>query len=325
MALTATQLQEVAAITTQHINDEIPDLFVAQNGLYTKMYGRKNKVSGGTFIQMPIAGVAELGSQGFITGTAADNLNLNINQIVTYGQLNWKFFYWALTFDLKELTITEGTSHAIKSLVKTKANFAKGSIARTLSAALYATDTGNNSNQFTGFGSIFAASGTAYAQINNNDIANWLPYYPSNISATNYANISPTLDVLRSRSQQDGATTTYRPDLILSDTTEYNAFKVAESLKLRFAPSDMMKAGFTGIQVDGFDWLIDTNSPAATIWALTSESFELFYKYGFDGEKSPLDDPMLRVPQQPTKSEINFMAGNIGCTNRRVNAKILRS
>jgi len=82
MALTATQLQEVAAITTQHINDAIPDLFTQANGLYTKMYDRKNYVSGGTFIQMPIAGVAELGSQGFITGTAADCvLQLNYRDV----------------------------------------------------------------------------------------------------------------------------------------------------------------------------------------------------------------------------------------------------
>ena len=55
MALTSTQLNEVAAITTQHINDEVPDLFVQANALYTKMYERKQYVSGGTFIQMPIA------------------------------------------------------------------------------------------------------------------------------------------------------------------------------------------------------------------------------------------------------------------------------
>lgn len=321
MALDSTQLNEVAAITTQHINDSIPDLFVAANGLYTKMYDRKKYVPGGTQIQMPVAGVAELGSQGFITGTAADNLNLNINQIVTYGTLNWKFFYYAVTFDLKELTITEDSPHAIKTLVETKVNFAKGSIARTLSAAMHGGAT-TDTNKFNGFSDIFAASGTAYAGINNNDVANWIYYAPSAISAANYSNIAPIIDVVKSRCMQDGSSTKYKPDMILSDFTQYTNFKTAEQLKLRFTPSDMMKNGFVAINVDGLDWLADTYNAASTIYVLTSESFDLFYKYGFDGKKSPLDDKMLRVPQQPIKTEVTFMAGNIGNTNRRVNAKV---
>lgn len=327
MALTSDQLVEIAALTTVHINDSFPDLLVRANALYQEMDKRKNFVAGGKEIQMPVFGLNELGSQGFISGTAADNLNLNKNQVATYATLQWKFFYYAVTFDLKELTQTEDSPHAVKSFVQTKVGFAKNSMIRTLSQALHDSGT-TDTNKFNGFADIFAASGTAYAGLNDTDFANWLPYYPTAIAASNYTNVAPIIDTLISRCSQTGANTTldgtgsdYRPKLILSDMTQYSNFKKAEQLKLRFTTSDLMKNGFTAITVDGLDWVVDTFCPASTLYVLTPASFELFYKYGF-GKKSPLDAGALRVPNQPITSQVNFLAGNLGCTNRRVNAKV---
>lgn len=327
MSLTADQLVEIASLTTIHINDSFPDLLVRANALYQEMDKRKNYVPGGKEIQMPVFGLNELASQGFIAGTAADSLNLNKNQVVTYGTLQWKFFYYAVTFDLKELTQTEDSPHAVKSFVQTKVGFAKNSMIRTLSEALHASGS-VDLNKFNGFADIFAASGTAYASLNDTDFANWAWYAPSAIAASNYTNIAPIIDTLVSRCSQTGANSTldgtaadYRPKLILSDATQYSNFKKAEQLKLRFTPSELMKAGFTAINVDGLDWVVDTFCSSSTIYVLTPPSFELFYKYGF-GKKSPLDTTALRVPQQPITSQINFLAGNLGCTNRRVNAKV---
>lgn len=327
MALTADQLVEIASLTTIHINDSFPDLLVKANALYKEMEKRKNYVPGGKEIQMPVFGLNELASQGWISGTSADNLNLNKNQVVTYATLQWKFFYYAITFDLKELTQTEDSPHAVKSFVQTKVGFAKNSMIRTLSQALH--DSGAvDTNKFNGFDDIFAASGTAYGSLNDTDFTNWLPYYPTAIAASNYSNIAPIIDELVSRCSQSGANSTldgtaadYRPKLILSDVTQYTNFKKSESLKLRFSPSDLVKSGFTAINVDGLDWVVDTFADASTVYVLTPASFELFYRYGF-GKKSPLDTQALRVPNQPITSQINFLAGNIGCTNRRVNAKV---
>lgn len=330
MALDANQLQEVFALTTQHINDSVPDLFVRANALYSELLKRKNFVNGGTKIQLPIAGVAELGSQGFITGTSADSLNLNINQVLTYGELAWKFFFYAVTFDLKEITITEDSPHAIKNFAQTKINFAKSSMIRTLSTAMHASATADT-NQFNGFGDIFATSGTAYAGITNTDIPNWMWYAPAVIAAANYTTLSPVFDELKSRCTQSGVSNTldgtsadYRPKLILSGVTQFSNFKNAEQMKLRFTTGDTMKSGFVSINVDGLDWVQDTFCADSTIYVLTPASFELFYKYGF-GKASPLDDKLLRIPSQPVKSQVEFMAGNIGNTNRRVNAKVVVS
>jgi hypothetical protein len=330
MALDASQLQEVYALTTQHINDSVPDLFTRANYLYKQMLARKNYVAGGRLIQLPVFGVDEVKSMGFISGTSSDNLNLNLNQTLSYGELNWKFWNAALTFDLKELTITEDSPHAIKSFVATKTAGMKNSMVRALSEAMHGNAT-TDTNKFNGFGDIFATSGTAYAGINNTDIANWFWYAPSTIAAANYTNLSPVFDELTTRVTQTGSSSTldgtaasYKPDLILSDRIQYNAFKVAEQLKLRFTPSDLMKSGFTSIKVDGIDWVMDTFSASSRIYVLTSDSFEMFYKYGF-GKKSPLDDGLLRIPQQPVKTGVEFLAGNMGCTNRRVNAMVVVS
>jgi hypothetical protein len=247
----------------------------------------------------------------------------------TFGELDWKFFYYGTTFDLKELTITMDSPHAVKNFVNAKVAAARQSMVRTLSNALHVGDS-VTVNNFTGFPSIFAASGTAYAGINNNDIANWLPYFPSAIAASNYTNLSPIIDTLKTRTRQDmsgvlnpqgNVRYKYTVDTILSDVTQFSNFKNSEQLKLRFTPSELMKSGFTAIQVDGIDWVVDTYAPAKTIYLLTSDSFEMFYKYGFDKE-SPLNDKALRIPNQPVKVDLNFLAGNLGCTNRRVNAKI---
>ena len=165
MALTVNQLLESFAITTQAIQSKVPDLFQQANGLYSKIYDRAKYQAGGEYIQIPVF-FQENQAEGFIAGDATDALNLNVNQMNTWGQIDWKFFYTALSITLKQLTKTQDSPYAIKDLFKMKVRQAMSTMTRTLSEALHGTAVGA-ANKFNGMDDIFAASGKIVPLVKN--------------------------------------------------------------------------------------------------------------------------------------------------------------
>ena len=321
MALSAEQLQDAFAIATQDIYDNIEDIFTRANPTLTRVIKNKRKVDGGTFLQFPVAGVSEVTSQGFIPGGANSVLSFNPEQLITFGTLNWKYWYQVVAVTLKDMNETLDTKRAIRDMLTAKVDFAKGSMMRNLSTALHGSSVGDV-NTWNGFGDMFAASGVAYMGLLNTDIPNWLPQLDTTTTTSNYTNISGMLDLIKSFAQQDGVSKKYKQDLLVSNYTVYNNFKTAEQLKLRFnnISDDLMKAGFSGINVDGADWVVDADCAASTLYALTTHTLQLAYKYGF-GSKSQFDSERIQLPQAPVAGKLQFVTGNVAMINRRVNGK----
>jgi hypothetical protein len=143
MALSSSQLNEVLAVATNYIHNEIPMLFTQANPLYELMLKRKKYVSGGNKIQMPISD-ATVASVGYINGVEADTINTNTNRTHTFGELDWKYFYSALTVTLDEYNKTHDSDEAIISLIEAKTENLKESIIDTLAADFYESGTAGN-------------------------------------------------------------------------------------------------------------------------------------------------------------------------------------
>ena len=325
MALSATQLQEAFAVATQFIQKKIPDILTNANYLYTLMMKRKDKVSGGTKIQIPL-NFAELDSQGFINGQF-DTVSTNQNQQITYGELDWKFYYCALAITLKDITQTENTPTAIAGLIEAKTKAALSSMARFLTEAMHSTGTASN-KQFNGFTDIFAASGTAYAGLNNTDVSDWLTEIDTTTANINYTNITSMIGTLRERCQdlagQDGMG--YKPDVMISRQALIDAFKSSEQIKQRFQDNKTLGAGFKGVEIDGVFWYpdkyaagsVDGSTADNYLYIVSSDSMHLYYKFLPGVNASPLDSKQI-IPNQSVLSDVKYLAGNMGCDNRRVN------
>lgn len=315
---------ELASIAHNAFMEKVPDLFTYANYLMYLMVKNKEEVLGGLAIQQPLAYV-EAPNKAWITGTAADTLNLNPAPMLTYATVNWKYFYYALGFELRDFVVTASSKNAIASLMQKKQKQAEGTITRSLTTAMHGTST-SDVNSLNGLQDIFGATGTAYAGLLDTDLGNdangyplWLTYRDTTSTNANYTTIAPVLNRLKARAQQQGGGgTTYKLDTMISNSTVQSNFILSQQLQKMFVNKSDLEAGFEGVVVDNVKWSIDEFTPANTLYLITSESIKLCYRYGL-GKTSPFDESELVIPNQPVVADRTFFVGNMLCDNRRVN------
>lgn len=330
MALSSSQLSEAYSVATQYINDSVPDILETSNPIYRIMVQENSKfVDGGIFIQFPIAAYENL-SQGFIAADGSQAISLNTNQILTYGQINWKTHYTNLSITLDDMIKTQNTPLAIKSLLMAKTAQVTASMAREISSAFYSSSA-SLPNQFDGLLDVCGPSGTAYANINNTDIANWLALLDSSSQIINYANINKNVMQLSVRTGQSPSNPENNKkmlvDTMLSNYYVMSQYMASEQIKQRYISETQLKSGFDGIQFNGkINWVADGYAPGSadgttadnTLFILTSNTFNFFYKYGLNGKKSPLASQGV-IPNLPVQYNVDYLSGNLGCINRRLN------
>ncbi len=323
-------LADSQAVATQLIIKEMPDLLAKSNGGWAKIAAKPQMLEGATYIQWPVF-FQENAAQAWITGTQ-DVLDLNPNQNLTNAQLNWKFFYMNAPVTLQDEVMTADTDKAVFDLVTSKVKLAAATWVRTMSSALYASGTSANM-QINGFADIFAASGTAYAGLNNTStgLSGWLPQIDTSTQTITYAAINNMIASLAGFVNQtpsdEVATSTYAVDLLLSNFAVQAQFAAINQTQQRFVSVGPLKAGFMGIEVNGIPWVADTFSPGTVdnstadnyLYVLSTESMKLGVRYGFGTKKRSSFDNAQTIPNQPIKSQIQFDAGNLICYNRRVN------
>lgn len=321
--------QDVTAIATQLINEEIPDILAQENMLWNKLMKNKKYIDGGDYLQIPISVLENL-SSGFIPGNGA-TISVNPNQTTTSGSLQWKYFYQNFSVSLDDYNKTQDSKQAIIDMFRLKRAQCLNSAVRSLSQAAYQTGTGTSINNLNGMADIFAASGTAYAGVNNSTYANWLPLYDTSAATPTYAVIDAMMATLSERIGQDPVdpvlSTNYKLDFMLSRAKVMSAYKNIMQAQQRFVNKVTLESGFEGVEVNNVFWHADSYAPGTLdgstndsyLFLLSSDSFHLFYKYGFgSGKKSPLDTAQT-LPTQPLGINVGYSSGNMVCTNRRVN------
>ena len=182
-----------------------------------------------------------------------------------------------------------------------KVNLAAGTAKRTYAKGI-AWVTGSNSNgkAINGLGDVTAASGTAYGGITNtdlNDSTTWLTEIDSSTNTINYANLNTLVGTLIARGQGagDAAGSFAPPDVMISNSFVQDKFLASQQSQQRFSREDDLKAGFAGCKYRNIDWYVDDYSPGSAdgstadnfLYILSSPTFALKYKYGFEGKKKP--------------------------------------
>lgn len=328
MALTSAQLQEASAVAVQYINKEIPDLFELSNPLYKEMVQRKKNLDQGyTNIQLPII-YQQNQAQGAIAADGSDTISLNPNKVLTYGTLDWKTYYNNVSITQDDLNKAGGSTATIMDIVEAKVNEGKNSFIQLLSTDFYASGA-TNTKKVNGMADVFAASGTAYAGINNTDVTNWLPLLDSSSQIISYANINNNIQTLNTRGKQfplDGFGNQNKKKVMVSNSFVLARFMAVEQIKQRYMTTEQLKSGFEGINFNGsIEWVSDGYAPGTAdgttadnyLYILSPESFYLFYRFGF-GTKSPMDSTGI-IPNTPVQYSVSYWVFNIACSNRRVN------
>jgi hypothetical protein len=330
MALTSAQLDEVQAVAHNAFEKIMPDQFLVSSAFGNMMSKAPNLqyLSGGSKIQQPVQ-IAENQADGFIDGKN-DVLDLSSNQQLSFAEFDYKYQNYNISITLDDITRTEGTPNAIKSLLVEKVNLAAGTAKRTYAKALHGNGSDSNGKAINGLGDVTAASGTAYGGITNTDLDDpntWLTEIDSSTNTINYANLNSLVGTLIARGQGAGdAAGSFAPDVMISNSFVQDKFLASQQSQQQFAPADDLEAGFVGCVYRGINWYIDDFSPGSAdgstadnfLYVLSTPTFALKYKYGFEGKKSPVDYNG-RIPNQAIITSQHMMAYNLVCRARRYN------
>jgi hypothetical protein len=330
MALTTAQLDEVQAVAHNAFEKIMPDQFLTSSAFGSMMSKAPNLqyVSGGSKIQQPVQ-IAENQADGFIDGKF-DVLDLSASQQLSFAEFDFKYQNYNVTISFDDITRTDGTPNAIKSLLVEKVNLAAGTSKRTYAKSLHGNGADSNGKAINGLGDVTAASGTAYGGITNTDLddsTTWLTEIDSSTNTINYANLNSLVGKLIARGQGAGdAAGSFAPDVMISNSFVQDKFLASQQSQQQFVPADDLEAGFRGCVYRGINWYIDEFSPGSAdgstadnfLYVLSTPTFALKYKYGFEGKKAPVDFNG-RIPNQAVISSQHFMAYNLVCRARRYN------
>jgi hypothetical protein len=322
MATQTYNLDEIFAITTKYLDDQISEIFMNTTPLYNEIMKKKEYVDGGNRLTVALDFNPNQ-SINYITGTSADLLNVNTQQNLIPAELDWKYLYSNFSITLRDLNATADSKHAIVSLVSQKAKNTLGSVRQFLAKSFYGS-AANDPNAFNGMADIFAASGTAYAGLLDTDLgldevgdAKWLPAFDTSSTVVDYQTIEPMITKLKTKASINGNGA--KLGYMVSKANILSAFKQNQQMQQRFLPAKDLAAGFDGVNVDGVVWYADEFAPAGYLYLINPDSIKFFYKYGFEGKDSPQDVSGLRLPNQPIMVHQKFYTGNLFCVDRRVN------
>lgn len=322
MATQTYNLDEIFAVTTKYIDKNVEEIFCNTTPLLKEIMKKKEYVDGGNRLTVALDFNPNQ-AIGYITGTAADLLNVNPQQNLIPAELDWKFMYSNFSITLKDLNATADSKHAIVSLVSQKAKNTLASVRQFLASSFYGS-AANNPNAFNGLADIFAASGTAYAGLLDTDLGvdavgdkKWLPQFDTTSTVCDYQSIEPMLTKLKTKASIEGNAS--KLGYMVSKANILSSFKQKQQLQQRFLPAKDLEAGFDGVNVDGVIWYADEFCPASTLYLINADSIKFFHKYGFEGKDSPQDVSGLRIPNQPIMVHQKFYTGNLFCVDRRLN------
>ena len=322
MATQTYNLDEIFAVTTKYIDKNVEEIFCNTTPLLKEIMKKKEYVDGGNRLTVALDFNPNQ-AIGYITGTAADLLNVNPQQNLIPAELDWKFMYSNFSITLKDLNATADSRHAIVSLVSQKAKNTLASVRQFLASSFYGS-AANNPNAFNGLADIFAASGTAYAGLLDTDLGvdavgdkKWLPQFDTTSTVCDYQSIEPMLTKLKTKASIEGNAS--KLGYMVSKANILSSFKQKQQLQQRFLPAKDLEAGFDGVNVDGVIWYADEFCPASTLYLINADSIKFFHKYGFEGKDSPQDVSGLRIPNQPIMVHQKFYTGNLFCVDRRLN------
>jgi hypothetical protein len=326
MALTSDQLNEAVSVAHRLIADELASSFAKANYFYMVMSKRPHLVKGdGTKIQIPVQ-YAENEAKGFFSGEY-DTVPTNANQQITFAEFDWRYFVSNSTFNLKDFTTGTG-SNAVKDLIKSKIALAKQDAVRDISSALH-TSSASNPNQINSLFDAAGPSGTAYGGLSDTDLPNWLFERDTTTNTINYANLNNVFRVLMGRGQNmSDDTGTYAPNLMISNSFVLSKFLNSQQSQQQFTSDKDLRAGFAGCNFNGIPFVVDEFTPGSAdgatadnrLYILSTNTFRMYYKYGFENAKSPMDTLSMRLPNQAAISSQTYMVMNLVNIARRYNA-----
>lgn len=230
--------------------------------------------------------------------------------VVNRSRFGWAGYYASNTIDLNEQVQTVGAAAYVKLILLKLRNIEK-SIRNKMGSEIYATGTAPS---FMGLGNLFGASGTAYGNIDEADMAQW----KSNTIATSRAISFKVMQEIF-RTPAIGQNRSKKPNLCITTDALKDGYERTLQTQQRFIKDEkLVAAGFDNIMHKNAPVVADDNQTTGYLDALNLN----FLKIKTHGDYNFTKPVWEYDKEQPDARTANTRwQGQLVCSNRKAHCR----
>lgn len=321
MSFANANISDILATTIESRSRKIADN-VTNNNAILKRLSTKGKIksfSGGVKILQELS-FAENSNAGWYSGY--DLLPVGVSDVISAAEFNIKQAAVPVIISGLEQLQNAGREQMI-DLMESRLSVAESTIANLITGGLYSDGTGSGGKEIDGLGAALPVDPTAapYGGIDGSTFTFWQNAVSDQTSANG---LDPTqiqgfwnlLWASLVRGQE-------RTDLIMTDTTVWNAYIASLQAQQRFNNTNMADAGFNSVKFMDADVVLDggiyngslgSGAPAGTAFFLNSDY--IHYRPHSARNMVPLSPNRRYATNQDAEVQIIAWAGNLTCSGR---------
>lgn len=291
----------INALTLKGYIPEAVDNIFKSNVTFEELRKNEEPQDGGTVIVQPIInakGTAESYS-GFST------LDTSASEEFTAAQYEWRQYHRSISISRLEEIKNSGSSQVL-SLVKGKIKNAERSIADKFGDDLY-TDGGTTAVD--GLVDVISSTST-YGGIAVADMATWAAVSTTITGSVALNDISKLIDDLTIGRE--------RPTILLTTFATYRRVRTLAQAQQRYEGQQEAHVGFTGLMFEGIPLIADHKVPSGEVYALNLNYLHLRYA----SDENWRFEPFVKPTNQNAMTAHIYWAGNITCSQRRMQGKL---
>jgi len=326
MAFANPNITDIMSTTIESRSRKIADNVTSNNALLAQMSkkGRIKTVSGGSKILQEIS-FAENANGGFYSGF--DLLPVGVSDVISAAEYDFKQAAVPVVISGLEMLQNSGRDKII-DLMESRLEVAESTMANLISNSLYSDGTGSGGKEIDGLEAAVPLDPTAapYGGIDGATFTFWQNQVSDQTAAdgldpTKIQGFWNTLWASQVRGSD-------RPDIIMSDTTVWNAYVASLQAQQRFANTQSADAGFATLKFFDADVVLDgglqsssfgTGAPAGTAFFLNTKY--LCYRPHRDRNMVSLSPDRRWSVNQDAEASILAWAGNLTTSNRSLQGR----
>ena len=302
-------VSDIIATTIESRSKKVADNVTDNNALLKKlsMKGKVKPISGGSKIYQELS-FAENGNSGYYSGY--DLLPVAASDVISAAEFDIKQAAVPVVISGLEMLQNSG-KEAFIDLLEARLEVAEATMANLLATGVYSDGTGSGGKEITGLQAAVPLANTTgtYGGINR---ATWTFWQNQIKNDANTSTMQASMNTLWSSLVRG----TDRPDLIVMDNTNWNAYMASLQANQRFMDASVGNLGFPTIKFMGCDVVLDGgiggNTPTGTSYFLNCNY--IHWRPHKDRNMVPLSPNRRYATNQDAEVQILAWAGNLTCS-----------
>lgn len=307
MSIYSDQFDVLVTTTLDKVRPSLTDNITQENALLAWL-GSKARVTtdGGTVIRRPLMFAFNDTVNSY---SGYDLIDTTPQEGFGWAEYSWKQHAGSVVISGEEVEKNDGAA-AFISLLQSKIDQLKVSVADDLNAMLFGDGTGNSSKDMLGLQAIVKASGSL-GGISASTYTWWVSSQDTSVDLTSYDGVTDMNHLYNGLRINKS-----KPDLEMTTQAGFEAYEALALPSLRFQDLRMADLGFEALAHKGAEITFDSDCPSAKLYFLNSAHLEFVQKSGRWLEVTDF----VRPYNQDAKVALILSMGNLITDCRRAHA-----